>query len=397
MMPSVVMFVTNDAVSDPRVNKEAAALSEAGYTVTVLAWDRAGQAPVVEQCGPVRYERIGPRASYGGGIRSIGLFRRFWRLASQRALELQPDVVHCHDLDTAPAGMRVLRLAGDSRPRLVLDMHELYRDSRMVPQRGAAGFAARTAVRRLERRVFAASEKILVANPGTIDYYDKLGFAHKVALVENAPDAGLFRPHERPIDRPFTVGYFGQKRYPDGLSLLMDVVQADPSMRAILAGGGTAEQVISERARNLDHVTVSGRFTYDMLPGLYAQCDVVYAVYDVVLGNVRTLFPVKVMEAMACGLPVVVASGTWIGDYVAEHGIGLAVSSGDPGRLAEALTSLANNPELCRKMGEKGLRIVEDGLNWQSVTVKLRATYADVLSEMANPDGGAEVGVRDLE
>ena len=44
--PLVVMLLTNDFVSDPRVEKEAVALIGAGWDVTVLAWDRAGTAPV---------------------------------------------------------------------------------------------------------------------------------------------------------------------------------------------------------------------------------------------------------------------------------------------------------------------------------------------------------------
>jgi glycosyltransferase involved in cell wall biosynthesis len=380
-MASVVMLVTNDAASDPRVNKEARALSEAGYSVTVLAWDRSGEASRTEQREGVTYERLGPRAPYGGGLRSFGFFRRYWRTASDRIAELQPDVVHCHDLDTAPAGLRVLRLRNTCRPRLVLDMHELYRDSGMVPQRGVIGKVARAIVRFVERRAFGAASCILVANPGTIDYYASLGFADKVVLVENAPDANLFSPHERAEDEPFTVGYFGQKRYPEALNMLMDVVQTDTGLNAILAGGGTAAEAIARRAATMERVVATGRFAYEELPGLYRRCDVVYAVYDVLLGNVRTLFPVKVMEAMACGLPVIVAAGTWIAEYVTANRLGFAVPANDPTALAGALHQLSQDRALRRAMGEHGRRIVEGGLNWQGSVSKLIGAYAVVLHE----------------
>ncbi|MDO9557595.1 MAG: glycosyltransferase family 4 protein [Coriobacteriia bacterium] len=378
-MASVVMLVTNDAVSDPRVNKEAEALSQAGYQVTVLAWDRTGEAPATEERGDVTYERLGPRAPYGGGVRSLSYFRQYWSNAAERVAQLRPDLVHCHDLDTAPAGLRMLR--SSYRPRLVLDMHELYRDSNMVPQRGVIGALARAAVRLIERRALKAADRILVANPGTIDYYASLGVADKVVLVENAPDADLFHPHERAEDEPFTVGYFGQKRYPEALDMLMDVVHADPEMNALLMGGGTAAEAIARRAVAMDRIEVSGRFAYTDLPGLYGRCDVVYAVYDVVLGNVRTLFPVKVMEAMACGLPVVVASGTWIGDYVTVNRLGVAVPADDPEALADALCTLRSDHDLRHAMGECGRRIVEEGLNWRASVVKLVDAYADIPQE----------------
>lgn len=376
----VVMLVTNDAVSDPRVDKEAHALAADGYAVTVLAWDRAGEAPTLENRGHVTYERLGPRAPYGGGLRSLDHFRRYWRAAADRALEIRPAFVHCHDLDTAPAGLRVRRGATPP-PRVILDMHELYRESGMVPQRGFVGTFARAAVRVLERRAFRVADAILVANPGTTDYYAALGVGEKLVVVENAPDISNFSPVQRPEGVPFTVGYFGQKRYPGELQVLMETVQLHPQMAALLVGGGVAADMIAGLARTMERIEVAGRFDYAELPELYARCDVVYAVYDVRLGNVRTLFPVKVMEAMASALPVIVAEGTWIGGYVAEHGIGAVVPAGDRAALEGALLGLARDPSERRAMGQRGRALVEAGLNWDAASRRLVALYRSLQPE----------------
>ena len=375
MSKRVVMFLTNDAVSDPRVEKEARALVGAGFEVTVLAWDRAGKAAPVEERDGFTIERLGPRAPYGGGVKSLPLFREFWRTAADRAAEIGPDIVHCHDMDTAPAGIRAVKRATGERPKLVLDMHELYRDSKMVPQRGAVGAVARTVVRILERRAFPAADVILVANPGTLGYYESLGAGDKVVLVENAPDTRLFAPSEQRPERPFTVGYFGQKRYLEGLLALVAAIRVHPDMAAILAGGGTAADEIARASADVDRIEVSGRFDYADLPALYTRCDAVYAVYGAVLGNVRTLFPVKVMEAMACALPVVVSTGTWIGEYVEREGIGLAIDGDDPVALSEALVRLKDEPKIAEEMGKRGLAIVQAGLSWQAASARLVHAY----------------------
>lgn len=376
------MFLTNDGVSDPRVEKESQALRAAGWEVTVLAWNRTGAAPVAEDRDGVTYERLGPLAPYGGGVRSLPLFRRFWREAASRALELEPTVVHCHDLDTAPAGLSAHK-ASASGLHLVLDMHELYRDSSMVPQRGALGAVSRTVVRVLERRAFKAADAIVVANPGTLDYYRRFGVNDKTVLVPNAPDHQLFQPSAQPRGDGagcFVVGYFGQKRYLEGLQLLIDVVADDTSLGAILAGGGTAAADVERLAAGVGRIEVSGRFSYAELPALYRRCDVVYAVYDTALGNVRTLFPVKVMEAMACGLPAIVAEGTWVGDYVNAHGIGIAIPAGDRHALAAALMKLAHDRDSAHELGVVGRRLVEEGLNWGDASARLVETYAQFTS-----------------
>ena len=277
---SVVMLLTNDFVSDPRVEKEARALSADGWAVTVLAWDRSRSNPRVETRGPIRIERLGPAAPYGGGISSILKFRQFWANAVARVIELAPDVVHCHDLDTAPVGLTVRRRAGSQGPRMVLDFHELYRESKMVPQSGIVGRLAGVLVRRVERRAIAAAEFVVIANPGTMASYDAYAAHEKLVLVENAPDLTRFSVHgvQRAADDAFRVCFIGQKRYTRGLYTLMEAIQRDTRLHALLAGGGVAEAEIAEAAARFDRVEAVGRLTLDEIPSYYERCDCVHAV-----------------------------------------------------------------------------------------------------------------------
>lgn len=379
MAERVVMVVTNDAVSDPRVEKEGAALVAAGFEVIVLAWDRSGAAPAAEERLGLRIERLGPRASYGGGLRSLLRFRSFWAGASARALELEPTIVHCHDLDTAVVGMRVFR----DRPAttLVMDHHELYRETRMVPQRGLVGTLAKAFVDVLDRRAARAAALVVVSVPSFEDRYERWA-PERVIVVENAPDADLFRPRATPRpDRPFTVGYIGQKRYAASLTMLMKIVQRHDDLAALLAGGGTAAEEVDRIAEKMSRVEVAGRFVYTELPAYYERCDAVFGVYDAEVGNIRAAFPVKVMEGMACGLPVVVNAGTWIGDYVMRHGIGIAVDGRDVAAVEAALVRLKDNPEDAAAMGARGRALVESGLSWRTVSERLVEAYRKLPSE----------------
>jgi glycosyltransferase involved in cell wall biosynthesis len=232
-------------------------------------------------------------------------------------------------------------------------------------------------VRVLERRALAAADTVLVANPGTLDYYRALGAGAKLVTIENAPDAEMFLPGAAArADRSFTVGFMGQKRYVGGLLTLIDVVRRHDALAALLAGGGTGAEEVARHAEGVARVEVSGPFAYRDLPALYARCDAVYAVYDVTVGNVRTLFPVKMMEAMACGLPVVVADGTWAGEYAVRTGVGVTVAPGDGSSLENALLSLAEDEVGAAEMGRRGRQIVEAGLNWSAVSRRLVETYA---------------------
>lgn len=369
----VVMLLSNEFASDPRVEKEALALAGAGWDVTVLAWNRSGTLPAMENRAGFTIERVGPVATYGSGLKNLAGFRGFWDAAARRATQLAPRVVHCHDLDTAPAGLSaVKRLAGGAR--LVVDFHELYRESRMVPRGAVVGGLARWVIDALERRVLARADAVIVSTEAMRDRYVALGASPIV--IENAPDAEMFtpqvaaQPHEG-----FRVCYAGQKRYTESLLTLAEAVQRDPRFHARLAGGGVSAEKIAQVASGLERVEATGPFTYEEAPALYRGCDAVYAVYDRRVGNIRIALPVKALEGMASGLPVIVNRDTWMGDFVVREGVGIAVGGESVDELASALTGLANDPDAAREMGRRGRLYVEEKLNWKIVSARFVGVY----------------------
>ncbi len=371
----VVMLLTNDFVTDPRVEKEAVALIAAGWHVTVLAWDRSGAAPKREERNGVVIERFGPRAHHGSGPKALPRYRAFWEAAAARARGLRPAVVHCHDMDTVPAGLAAVQ---GTHAHLVCDFHELYRASRVVPRHPLAGPLVRTAIDAVERRGLRRASLVVLAWEGMADRY-RARFRGPVVVVDNAPDLARFAPDPEPRgSRPFSVCYIGQKRYTESLKLLIDIVERHEDMTCLLAGGGVGADEVARHAEGKPRVRVLGRVGYDEIPALYRGQDCVYTLYDAAVGNARIHMPVKVMEAMACGLPSLVSAGTWVGEYVERERIGFAVDAADAAAVEEALVRLKDDPALATEMGQRGRAIVEGHLNWEAAAGRLVAAYEDL-------------------
>ena len=366
------MFMSADATADPRVAKEVAALSAEGWSIVALAWDRAGRHPAVREMDGWRIENLGPPARHGGGLRNIGGYRAYWRAAARRALELGPDVVHCHNLDTVPCALAVLRGAR-KRPKWVLDFYEIYRESRALPQRGVAGLLARSAARYLEKRSIPRADLVITVVEGQVYYYEALG-ARRIVVVENAPDPERYSVVERTAPE-FVVCFIGQKRWVPSLENLMRAVQPHPALRALLVGGGPAEEEIARLASGMERVEVAGRVEPDEIPELYRRCDAVFACYDISLLNWKTALPVKAMEGMASGLPVIVSRGSWMAGFVEEHGLGMAVDDRDVDDIERALVHLASDRDAAREMGRRGRAIIEQDLNWGSAARRLTEAY----------------------
>lgn len=378
MPKHIVMVLSNDCVSDPRVEKEAAALAAAGHEVVIVAWDRSGDAPKSESRGGFTIERLGPPAIHGGGLRNLPLYRDFWREAAAAVLRLGADVVHCHDADTLNAGLLARKQSG-GRIALVCDFHEMYRATKMIPQQGLTGTIARTAVDRVERKAVREAAFVVLANPSAEKHYEDLGAGGKIVFVENAPDLQRFVPEPdevRAARDVFTVCYIGQKRYLQPLETLVAAVGRLEGSRALLAGGGTMAADVERMADGQPHVDVVGRVTYDEIPGLYRGCDAVYAAIDARVGNPTMNFPVKAYEGMALGLPVLVSEGSWVAGYVEEHGIGFGVDAASVDSVAAAIERLMSDRSAAREMGARGRDLIVGGLNWQAAAARLVAAYA---------------------
>ena len=82
-----------------------------------------------------------------------------------------------------------------------------------------------------------------------------------------------------------------------------------------------------------------------------------------------------VLQALACGCPVIVTENTGAADIVRENNCGLLVEPTDPDSIAGAIIKLLSNPKLIKDMGNNGRMAVENQYNWKKESDKLLDFY----------------------
>jgi starch synthase len=92
-----------------------------------------------------------------------------------------------------------------------------------------------------------------------------------------------------------------------------------------------------------------------------------------VLSSRREGFPVAVVEAMACGLPVVATDVSGVIDALGDEPAGIVVPREDAAALAKALGRLLDDEPLRRQLGGRARRRVETEFSFQTVGCRLRA------------------------
>lgn len=410
------MLLSNAFRPDPRVLKEARSLAEAGYEVTVIAWDREGKYPAQElarsetgqrdeengqsdertgRSGSFMVQRVQDvRSVYGAGIRQALRLPRFWLHAWRRLSRLRPDVVHCHDFDTLPPGWLWAKL--HHRP-VIYDAHEYYTELQRPRLRGLAGkvllpliAAAEQVLSRSSSAVITVDERIARRYHNrrvvVIGHYPPADFAQSVA--RSVPPGGFAQSGqsgELPQHAAPTLVYAGRFSTDRGMVVIAEALQRlatqDLRPRLRLLGTWTSraeEQAFGQAMAGLEaQVDMVGWVQFDQVPAHLASADVALAVLQPIERYVAAL-PVKLFEYMACGLPVVISDFPANRAVVAGADCGILVDPCDYAAVAAAIARFLADPAEARRLGDNGRRAFETQYNWQALERKLLALYDEL-------------------
>ncbi|MDI6872770.1 MAG: glycosyltransferase family 4 protein [Actinomycetota bacterium] len=176
----------------------------------------------------------------------------------------------------------------------------------------------------------------------------------------------------------FHLLFVGRKEPRKGLHVLLRALprvrREHPEVRLLVVGtdGGR---------RGEEGVTWLGRLPDELLPAAYRTAQVM-----VVPSLGRESFGIILLEAMACGVPVVASD---IPGYrsVVEDGVqGLLVPPGDPEALASAILALVEDAHLRRRLAEAGRERAEE-YSWERLVAKVEEAYREALETKALREG----------
>ena len=165
---------------------------------------------------------------------------------------------------------------------------------------------------------------------------------------------------------------YPRKHVADLLRALVIVRRALPRAHAIIAGDGPEHMPLRALAQGLGlgaAVRFTGALPDDQLARLYRQADLFC------LPSVQEGFGIVLLEAMACGLPVVATSAAAIPEVVPQRQAGTLVPPGDQAALAQALIELLQQADLRAAYGQFGQAHVAQ-FDWNQVAQRFLAQVA---------------------
>ncbi|MBP1608662.1 MAG: glycosyltransferase [Acidobacteria bacterium] len=200
---------------------------------------------------------------------------------------------------------------------------------------------------------------------------------------ENLPAKGSFReklgiPKQAPL-----VLFLGRINFVKGLDLLVpafsQIAQREPRARLAIVGPDNDGYGAKVKRWCRDKGVEDKVFFVDHL---YPE-DVKRAYVDAsvfVLPSYTENFGMAVVEAMACGCPVVISDQVKIWREIQEDGAGLVVCL-DPRRISDAVCRLLSNKEEAEAMGTQGRRAARMRYAWPRVVVQMTQVYRDIIND----------------
>jgi glycosyltransferase involved in cell wall biosynthesis len=144
----------------------------------------------------------------------------------------------------------------------------------------------------------------------------------------------------------------------------------DEAWQLVIAGEGPEREAIlaeAERRGIEDRVH---------LPGFVADPASVAGLFDVfALSSLSEQFPISVIEAMAAGLPIAAPAVGDVAEMVAEANAPFIVPPGDERALRQALTALADDPALRRRIGEANRARAREEYDEATMIRRYKALY----------------------
>ncbi|QHE59825.1 glycosyltransferase [Rossellomorea vietnamensis] len=149
-----------------------------------------------------------------------------------------------------------------------------------------------------------------------------------------------------------------------------------PNVKLLLAGEGTLQNTCKELAKRLEveHMVHFLGFRND-IPKLLPMCDVAVA------SSLREGLPVNIMEAMACGLPVVASANRGHRELVKDHQNGWIVYPTDIDGFSNKLKLLAASEDIRRQMGMTGRGMIESTFSVQRIVNEKSRVYQSYMKE----------------
>lgn len=365
----VYISVTNDIVTDQRVNKIALSLQKLRAEIIIVG--RKIKRKTIITGIPDKHKLLRLLFNKGPLFYAEYNIRLFFFLLFKKV-----DLLVANDLDTLPANYLVSRIR---KKRLVYDSHEYFTE---VPELVGRGFV---------RRVWSGIEKRIlpkikysytvcesIARIYSEKYNIDMHVVRNLPLyIRELPKPGI---NIRQANEKIII-YQGSLNLARGLELAIQAMKFTDNAKLVIIGDGdiTADlQQLADKYELHNKVLFYGRMPYDELMAYTAQADLGISLEEKKGLNYYYALPNKLFDYIQARIPVLVSDFPEMAKIVNDYGIGFTVNTSDPRQLSSVFKEMTENQDK-RKIWKQNLEKAAEKLCWEKEEKRLLEIYSKII------------------
>ncbi len=320
--------------------------------------------------------RLGLLSSWSEEVVLRADYASYERFVARHLVEA--DIFHglsCHNLQP---GLLTQRRGG----HYICDRgssHIKYQDRVMREESERTGIPVRPvdpAVIAREQREYAACDRIFVPSSFALRTFVAQGIAReKLWSFPYGVDLSRWRRVAKLENQKFRIVYLGSLTLRKGIhDLLLAFHRAAlPDAELVLIGTHSSETTALLQSAPLQNVVLTGPLKHADVLSWLSRSSVF------VLASIEDGFGLVLLEAMACGLPVIATENTGGPDIIVEGQNGFVVPIRSPDSIAERLVALYQDRTYLAEMSDAALRSAERVKGWTSFADQMIARYRDLV------------------
>lgn len=229
------------------------------------------------------------------------------------------------------------------------------------------------------------ADTILVYSPRIIKEWNLEEYKHKIIVSQHHYlDLDTFRIQKPCRERKNIVGYIGRLSKEKGITDLLDGIASflsenEHSIKFLIIGDGPLRSQVEKR---INHPDIAGKIE---LVGWVEHTDIPKLLNEMkllVLPSYTEGLPMTLIEAIACGTPIIATSVGSIPDVIEDGQTGFVIKDNSPQSIAMALTRALNHPNL-EGIAQQARALAEKEYTFDAAVYR----YKYALSLLSDQDG----------
>jgi len=370
-MRRAIVSVSNDLVSDQRVNKVCTTLQDAGYKVLLVGRKLPASLPLGR---PYRVHRISLLFNKGPLFYAELNFRLFCFLLFRKHY-----VLVSNDLDTLLPNYLVSKIKGT---KLVYDTHEYFTE---VPELQGHPFKKKV-WKGIEKFIFPKLKYVFTVNDSIASVYEK-EYKVKVRVVRNVPRMANFPLKETtrealglPLDKKLLILQGAGINIDRGAEEAVAAMEWVNNAVLLIIGGGDVigqlkQQALAKALKG--KILFKDKMPYRELIGYTRMADIGLTLDKDTNINYRYSLPNKLFDYMAAGIAVLASPLVEVEKIVKSHDVGKVIEKHDPKHIAEILNTMLADEKGLERWKLNALKAASE-LCWEKEELVLMEVYRNL-------------------